>query len=264
MTKETFKIIDISLFSIIAIILEVVIYCAYGVYNYYLPVYVSFSILLSLISIYRWGLSGTIVAVLGGIAGAAMQNFFETESPFLFIIYGLGNAAVAFSYLLLKKPGRKKISSSTLMLVLYELTGYVAVILARTLLVVILNKDLQSFTSYLTVYIAPDSLGFILGIIILVIANKPNGVLVEMNQYIIDVHEEMNNDKLHLKKIKESNSYDAIGDVTTKGKINDANLLDGGNLDEKQLKELQDMYDRALVEQNKDSERTDLSDGKGN
>ena len=254
MTKEAFKKIDIAIFAIIAVILEVVIYCISGFFKSDLPIFVSFSIILSLISIYRWGVFGSIVAVAGGIASAIVRSFNGLVNFNLFIIYGLGNAFVALSYLLLIKPGRKKISENNLGLVGYELFGYTVVLIGRSIIALILTRS--SFTSNFISYIAPECLGFVIGIVILMISNKPNGVLVEMNQYIIDVHKEMENDKLHLKKIKDSDSYDAISDVTTKDKINDASLLDGGTLDESQLKELQLMFDESLTEI-KDSERMD-------
>ncbi len=261
MSKETFKMIDISLFSIIAIVLEVAIYFGSRAFKSELPIFVSFSIVLSLIAIYRWGILGSAVAICGGLASAIIQNMYGTAGIVnnnLYLIYGLGNAFVALSYLLLLKPGRKKISSNTVMLVGYELFGYIAVIIGRSVISVIL--DGAAFTSYILGFLAPESLGFVIGIIILIVANKPNGVLVEMNEYIRNIHEEMSRDKLHLKEIKESNSYDAIGDVTNSDKINDASLLEGGNLDQHQLDELQLMYDEALGDKN--NGRKELNDGK--
>ncbi len=258
MSKETFKMIDISLFSLIAIILEIAIYYGSRAFKSELPIFVSFSIVLSLIAIYRWGIMGTAVAVCGGLASAIVQNMSGTVNNNLYLIYGIGNAFVALSYLLLLKPGRKKISSNTVMLVGYELFGYIVVIIGRSVISVILNG--AAFTSYILAFLAPESLGFIIGIIILIIANKPNGVLVEMNEYIKNVHEELSRDKLHLKEIKESNSYDAIGDVTNSDKINDASLMEGGNLDQHQLDELQLMYDESLDDEK--NGRKDLNDGK--
>lgn len=244
MSKETFKMIDITLFSLIAIVLEIAIYFGSRAFKSELPVFVSFSIVLSLISIYRWGIMGTAVAICGGLASAIVQNITGTANYNLYLIYGLGNAFVALSYLLLLKPGRKKIASNTVLLVGYEAFGYAIVIVGRSIIAMILNG--AEFTSYILAFLAPESLGFVLGIIILIVANKPNGVLVEMNDYIKSVHEEMASDKLHLKEIKESASYDAIGDVTNSDKINDASLLEGGNLNQHQLDELQLMYDESL------------------
>lgn len=256
MTKDTFKTIDIAIFSIIAIALEVAIYFSSQAFGMDLPVFVSFSIVLSLIAIYRWGILGSIVCILGGLASATVQNMVGEPNYYLFLIYGVGNACVALSYLLLMNGRRKKISSRTLYLLLYELVGYLLVICGRSLLGVIIYHG--SFTNYLLAFIGPECLGFFLGVFVLIFANKPNGVLVEMNEYIRNVQEEIREDKLHLKKIKDSNYYD-VSDVTRKDMINDASLLDGGNLNQNQLDELQIMFDESLSD---DNEGGLLNDGK--
>ncbi len=245
MSKDTFKMIDLAIFSIIAMILEVVIYYSSQAFKMEMPVFVSFTIVLSLIAIFRWGIAGTIVCIVGGLTSAFVQNISSGAQFNLFLIYGVGNAFVAIAYLLLIKDGRKRISSNTGFLFIYELVGYISVISGRSLLGVLLYRG--SFTDYLLAFIGPECLGVLLGTIVLIIANKPNGILVEMNEYIVKVHEEMKEDKLHLRAIKDSDRYD-VSDVTKKDMINDASLLDGGNLNQNQLDELQIMLDESLSE----------------
>ncbi len=252
MSKGTFKVIDIFIFAILAIITEIVIYNFALKFAKSMPVFVSFTIVLSLISIFRWGPLGTMVAVAGGLASAFARNIHSDPNYYLYLIYGIGNAFVALSYLFLIKFGRNKVKSSTGYLILYESVGYVLVILGRSILSLITKQS--SFTDVFLAFFIPESIGFLLGIIILMFANKPNGILIEMNQYILDLHEEMREDKLHLKEIKESSSYDNVSDVTKQNMINDASLLEGGTLDQEDLKELQRMYDESLSKENRGKE----------
>lgn len=262
MSKDTFKMIDITIFSIIAIILEIAIYFGSQAVNSVsnlMPVFVSFSIILSLISIYRWGVIGSLVCVCGGLASAfAQQSSTGTFELNLYLIYGIGNACVGLSYILLLKGGRKKISSRMIYLVGYELFGYLAVIIGRSIIILLIMHN--SFTDNLLAFVGPECMGFVIGMLVLNIANKPNGVLVEMNEYIKSVHDEMREDKLHLKAIKESDSYDAISDVTKKSMINDASLLDGGNLNQNQLDELQLLYDESLSEKGEEQKNNGKND----
>ena len=90
-----------------------------------------------------------------------------------------------------------------------------------------------------------ESVSFVISIVILLIAARSKGdLVVEMKAYIKEVQERQ---KLGgLKEIKESPNFNAERQLTKKNEMDEAYILDGGTLSEKELRELDKMMQEEL------------------
>ena len=236
MSKGKFKLLDIAIFCMLAIAFEFINYYASARLGKYVICFLSYSIILSLISIYRWGVLGTAVGICGAIASCiSFKNFtLETLS-----IYISGNLSLALMCLFIKVFTHKKIKSNIGLLFLYLITGYVLVFTVRSLVGMIFGRD---FISMFRDYFVTDSISVFISFIILLISRGKNGILTEMNQYVRDVYEERTNPMKKLKVLHEDPYYNPTAEVIDPDQFNDANIMEGGSLSQEDLDKLQNMY----------------------
>jgi hypothetical protein len=90
-----------------------------------------------------------------------------------------------------------------------------------------------------------ESLSFVISCLILLIASRDKGdMVVEMKSYKKEVQDKK---KLGgLREIKESPNFNADRQLTKKNEMDEAYILDGGTLSEKELRELDKMMQEEL------------------
>ena len=90
-----------------------------------------------------------------------------------------------------------------------------------------------------------ESMSFVISCVILLIASREKGdMVIEMKSYIKEVQDRQ---KLGgLKEIKESPNFNAERQLTKKNEMDEAYILDGGTLSEKELRELDKMMQEEL------------------
>jgi hypothetical protein len=236
---------DILVFVVLAAVFEYINYFASTNLQGFKLMFLSYSVVLSLICIFRWGYVGSIVAMVGGLAACLTSSTLKSE---IYLSYGLGNLIGMFipSLFFLNVITREKMKNNKLFLVLYLMACYVSVVVFRCLILSLFDKDIINyFVNSLRGEFIMESVSFVISIVILLIAARSKGdLVVEMKAYIKEVQERQ---KLGgLKEIKESPNFNAERQLTKKNEMDEAYILDGGTLSEKELRELDKMMQEEL------------------
>lgn len=238
MSLKKYKAVDLLVFTILAAIFELLCYYVTTNVDDFQVIFLSYSIVLSLISIFRWGLIGSIVVFVGGIASCIISS----ESNYThYFAYGIGSVigvvlvALLFQYLI----GREKLKKYPILLYVYLIVDFVVVIFIRCLIVSLfnINNFSEVLISSLKNQFVMQSMCLVISLVILLIANRKNGdMVVEMKSYIKKVQDYQ---KLGgLKEIKESPKFNHDKPLTAPDEMDEAYILDGGQLSNKELKEL--------------------------
>ena len=238
MSLKKYKAVDLLVFTILAAIFELLCYYVTTNVDDFQVIFLSYSIVLSLISIFRWGLIGSVVVFVGGVASCIISS----ESNYThYFAYGIGSVigvvlvALLFQYLI----GREKLKKYPILLYVYLIVDFVVVIFIRCLIVSLfnINNFSEVLISSLKNQFVMQSMCLVISLVILLIANRKNGdMVVEMKSYIKKVQDYQ---KLGgLKEIKESPKFNHDKPLTAPDEMDEAYILDGGQLSNKELKEL--------------------------
>lgn len=174
---KKYRLIDLILLSIIALIAEVmanVLLVFYPGAGYFL----SFSILVAMIAIIRWGKVGSIVYVIAGLpmiflgSGTLLENI---------LIYPIANIFIILNSLIFKFLDRDKLKLNNFYLVLYVLVSYLCLSLGKGLGGFVING---SFLRNLYQYLVTHLFNIIMVFIALNLIKGKDGLLVDMSVYI--------------------------------------------------------------------------------
>lgn len=242
MSLKQFKWIDLFLFSVIALIFEIINHFASVNLEYFKLAFMSFTIVLTLISMYRWGISGVVVLILASLVGVAVSPH-NGEFQHYVTYVGGGVLGMIPGYLIFQIGIGKKRIKNPFLIITYLLFDFAVVILFRSLILALfyLSDFNFQFVENLKGSLVQESMSIFTSSIILLIANRKSGkILVEMRQYVKEVHEMK---KLgNLKEMKESPKFNSDSSFTEFGQIDNSTILDGGTMNVDQLKELEKMY----------------------
>ena len=244
MTLKKYELIDLSAFCILAVIFDALNYFATTtVLGDYRLIFLSYSILLSLISIYRIGIKGIFVAICGALTTCLINS--SSLSQYVAYIGGaisLIIPVIIFQYAI----GRKNLKRNYVFIP-YIIISFAFTILTRCIVLGLFNANtfLDTFISNLKVEIILESMSLVISIIILVILNRKKSKLIMWSvDYIKYVQDRA---KLgHLKELQESPNFNSDRPFTEFGEIDNSNILDGGELTIKDLTELDDLYKSHL------------------
>ena len=241
MKLSKYKTVDILVFTVLAALFELLCYYVSTNVNDFKIIFLSYTIVLSLICIFRWGLIGSVVALSGGLAACIISKEATIEH---YLAYSVGSVAgvivvaLLFQYLI----GREKLKKYPLLLVLYLIIDFVVVIFFRCLIISLfdLYNFKETLIGSLRNQIVMQSMCLVISMVILLVANRKNGdMIVEMKSYIKRVQDYQ---KLGgLKEIKESPKFNHDKPLTDPDEMDEAYILDGGQLSNKDLKELDDL-----------------------
>ncbi len=244
MSFKQFRTIDILIFSAIAIVFELLNYFATTSLGDFQLIFMSYSIVLSLVAIYRWGLRGSVVAFLGGIAACAVAR--STSFPH-YVGYSVGNLiGVILGYLIFQIGiGKEKLMKHRFsLLCLYLFVDFLFVVIFRCLIICLFDISTfwTNFIGSLRSEVVFESMSFVISIIILIVCARKNGnIMVEMKEYVYDVQ---NKKKLGgLKELQESPYFNKDAPFTEPQEFDEYNILEGGTLNNEELDELQELYD---------------------
>ena len=249
MKLSKYKTIDILVFTILAVVFELLCYYVSTNVNDFKIIFLSYTIVLSLICIFRWGLIGSVVAFAGGLASCVISSE-ATLAHYVSYTFGslLGViiTALLFQYVI----GRESLKKYPILLFAYLFIDFVVVIFFRCLIVSLF--DISNFKEVLVGslknQIVMQSMCLVISIVILSVDNRKNGdMVVEMKSYIKKVQDYQ---KLGgLKEIKESPKFNQDKPLTEPDEMDEAYILDGGQLSNKELKELDDLMYLDVDEQ---------------
>ena len=146
--------------------------------------------------------------------------------------------ALLFQYAI----GREKLKNTPFLLFIYLIVDFIVVIFLRCLIVSLFEFDnfKEVLIDSLLNQIVMQSMCLVISIVILAIANREKGdMLVEMKSYIKKVQDYQ---KLGgLKEIKESPKFNHDKPLTEPDEMDEAYILDGGQLSNKELQELDEL-----------------------
>ena len=174
--------LDIILFTAISCALEAIIYFAAKRFESATFI-VNFYLTLSLLLIYRWNLFGWIGSLLLTL-GFCLINGASWQS---YIIYLGGTFALGLILVYFKKFGKHQIVKTVGGTLLYGIAGFSIVIITRSL---IAFAFYQSILDNFLTQAAMEGLNLAIGIIILLICRKQNGLFEDMNDYLARIAEE--------------------------------------------------------------------------
>lgn len=245
MSKETYRVLDIMILSVIACISEGILTFISNQTNFLVEGFsVSFMLLFTLIALIRWNLIGVIPSVASAITGIVVQNSYSFE---LFNGYSSGMIAgviagclsTSLLVLLIKFIGKKQIKDKIHYLVLYSLSAYLLFILFYSIVWSIFDRI--DFFACLLKLISWNIVNFVMTSIVLYIASRQRGLLVDMTEYLIDINTRPESAVLR-EEIGEDNPSALIKEVSDSDEVNDIALLDGGMLSDEDLIRLNNTF----------------------
>jgi len=178
--RTQFKRIDLTLFTVLAIVSE---YLAFHFINIFSEAgfMISFSFLLGLIAIYRWGAIGSVVYIGSGVVSLIM-NYQSIDITYQFLYYVVANAAIVSTILMFRFFTKEDIKTKWFVLLLYMLFPMLIIGLSKGLLIFIFEKNLHGFIDYF----ASQLLTLVMTYIVLNIVIRIEGLFEDMKTYIRD------------------------------------------------------------------------------
>lgn len=247
MSFKKFKFIDLMIFSVIAVIFEFLNYFASTTFDTFKLIFLSYTTVLCLISVYRCGISGIIVSIFGNLAACIVSDNATRDS---YIIYLIGAISILIPILIFQYGLKRERIRKMYIFIPYLIITNVFMILVRCLVAGLLNiNDFGNiFLNNIKAELIMESMPIVIQIIIALIAGRKNGLLIELREYVENVQDYK---KLGgLKEIQSQPNFNFDKPFTEEDQIDNSNILDGGTLTQEELDELDSMYQEAIKNEN--------------
>lgn len=165
---------DLAFLSVLAAISE-------WMGNAFLPIwgsgfYFSFSIVIGLIAIIRWGIIGTAVGVIGGIPGMFFSNM-TFGGGILF--YVVANLFLGIPMLLYGKRNRDRIAGNMFFLALYVLLSHMSLSVGKGIVIFLLTGEMTGAIDYFGV----TFLILVINVIVCLVLRTRKGLICDMRYY---------------------------------------------------------------------------------
>ena len=129
MSLQKYKTVDILVFVVLAVVFELLNYTLTTTIEDFRLIFLSYSTVLALICVYRWGLIGSVVSFAGGIAACIISS---TKSYELYIAYGIGNLlGTLLSALIFQYGFKRKVLENKILLITYFVFAFALTIILR-------------------------------------------------------------------------------------------------------------------------------------
>ncbi|MDD3999466.1 MAG: hypothetical protein PHX62_01045 [Bacilli bacterium] len=182
LSLSSYRFIDIFVFTALTIVFELLSSKAVFWFNEFY--YVSLFIALSLIVMMRWGAWALITIIAAAITYCLANNASFNQ----YIIYIIGNSFLLFNlfwFLLGKERIRRGYTT-----VLFVFTGYLFVEIGRAMVSIFFGSNF--FSAFLG-FLGTDALSALLGLLIILIARKQNGLFEDQISYLLRIDKEEQN-----------------------------------------------------------------------
>ncbi len=140
----------------------------------------SITIVLALIAMERWNARAVYIAAAGGLA-YCIANAGGFAS---FVTYIVGNCFVLVNLLWYKKVDKKTLESSTGLKILFTLSGFLFVEIGRCVTAFLVGSFDCTAWALFKGFIVADALNIVIGVIIVLIAGKQNGLFMDQLAYL--------------------------------------------------------------------------------
>ena len=181
-TFKTYRSIDLSILAVLMIVFEVISINALAYFDqifYFTSFYI-----IAYVAMVRWDKFSFVIPIVHGITYCLACNGNINS----LIVYVVGNLFIMINLLWFIKG--KKIIKNTYALICFIFTGFLAVVLGRSIVSMCFDLGNISFLDVFVGYIQSNTLSILLSIIILIIAKKQNGVLEDQKEYLLKLQEE--------------------------------------------------------------------------
>lgn len=176
---KQYRMMDLGLLTVLAIISEVL----GDLLHKQLPgagFHLSFSILIALIAIVRWGKAGTLVYIIAGIPmiilgpNSMIQNI---------LLYPAANGFILLCALIAERFDMKEMIRDNLRLLLFTATAFVATAIGKGLMLFLYGDSIFSASA---MYFLANMFSLIMTYVVLLIVRRKGDLLVDMETYFID------------------------------------------------------------------------------
>lgn len=180
MSFKKYRTIDIALLSIIYTIFEyIVIKAATSWFNE--PYTVSIMLAMLLIIMIRWDRFVCIPCVIFGFLFVFLQNGVGVQ----YLIYILGNIGFLLTLVYVYKLGKSRITDSIFLTMLYCVIGFLTMEVSRGIAAICFTEN--SF-AIISKFILTDMLTLVFTIVVMLIARKIDGLLMDQKQYVLKIN----------------------------------------------------------------------------
>ncbi len=193
LTFKQYKLIDLTLLSVLFVIGETIVTVAGGKWFPGQPYSLSVAILFFCIGLMRWGAGAAIFAPLGGAvyclaSSVFMENGVKAET---FAIYCIGNLAMLFALLTFKFLGKEQIRLRPLYTIIYVLCVYLFTELGRFCVSFIFEQNLKILPAFLTT----DALSGVFALVVVLAIRKQDGLFEDQKTYLLRLDAEKQKEK---------------------------------------------------------------------
>ncbi len=236
MSKQKFRFIDLMILTVIATAIEVVSVVAFNAVNVQVGTYrlgqalsLSLACLIGMIAVFRWNGYGLCVGVIAGVGSLLARMFCSQQlSIQMWLSSSLSYLGLVSCLLFIHKRDKKKMAKDKGMMVLYFFIGFFSYELLRILLLI----GSENYFALIGNVLSFEIVNLLLSFVIYLIALRQDGLVVDMNLYLLEMQDIRN-------RVKRREDI-CVEELCEQGQINEAALLDGGTLSTEDLKELED------------------------
>lgn len=175
-TIKKYQMFDIILLSIIALVAEIM----GSVLHNILPgagFHLSFSILVALIAMIRWGKIGALVYVVAGIPMVVLQEGNLLEN---IMLYPLANVTIIFACLLFRFKNRSDLKLDNFNILIYVVGAYISVALGKGFVTYVISRDFLKSTTY---YLVGQLFNMVMVFLVFLLIKNKEGLLEDMSTY---------------------------------------------------------------------------------
>ena len=183
LSLQQYRAADLTIFAVILCAFEGLIGVAANKWFPEQPFVVSLIYAIVTLVFMRWGAFGVIHAVLGGIT-YALANGGDAKQ---YVIYAVGNAFVAFTIFYVHFVGKERIRKNAWLTIVHVGLTYLSITVGRTLAGLIFDRDIIGL---FLAFAGPDALSAVLGLVIVLICRRQNGLYEDQKLYLTRTQEQ--------------------------------------------------------------------------
>lgn len=176
MDLKQYRLMDLALLTLLAVAAQVI-----GTYLHnILPsagFYMNFSVLITLIAIYRWGGYGALVLVVSGIP---MIFLGVNTIGINLVLHVIAPCAIYAISIILRKLGAQRILGDTLQLLLLTVVTYLILALGQSVGVLLLGDNPINGG---VMYFLANSFNMLMTYVVLLLVRKRPGLMIDMKTY---------------------------------------------------------------------------------
>ena len=176
-TFKQYRVIDITILSIILAISEGITTLATTRWFTAVPFVISTTLLFLCIGMMRWGAYSAVMAVIGG----AVFVFASGADAKRCVIYIIGNLFALIALVFIRLIGNNRLRKSIPLLLTYAAITYLAVSLGRWLVSLVFEPSLKSLLAYVGV----DVVTLLFTAVLLTLMRNVDGMLEDQREYIL-------------------------------------------------------------------------------